>query len=63
MADRSFSEVDVRRMLEDAKSYEADIESGRWVIHTVHDRCPWHIIVEPDSSLNLLVIVTAYPID
>ena len=40
MADRSFSEVDVRRMLEDAKTYEPDIESGRWVIYTVHDRRP-----------------------
>jgi hypothetical protein len=63
MADRDFSEVDLRRMLEDAMSVEADIEMGRWVIHTVHDRRPWHIIVEPDSSLNLLVVVTAYPID
>ena len=63
MADRNFSEVDVRRMLEDATSLEADIEAGRWVIHTLHDRRPWHIIVEPDSSLGLLVVVTAYPID
>jgi hypothetical protein len=40
MVDRNFSEVVLRRMLEDASGLEADIEPGRWVIHTAHDRRP-----------------------
>jgi hypothetical protein len=38
-----------------------DIEPGRWIVDTSHQRIPWQVIVEPDTALQLLVIVTAYP--
>ncbi len=63
MVDRDFTEVDLRTMLENAGSYRIDAVEGRWVIETQHRRYPWEVIVEPDSSEWLLVVVTAYPID
>ncbi len=62
MEDRQFNDVDLRTMLSLASSYQQDIVEGRWVIDTRHDRHPWEVIVEPDSDLELLVVVTAYPV-
>ena len=63
MGDRSFSEVDLRRMLERAKNYRRDIVEGRWVIEASHRRRSWDVIVEPDDDAQLLVVITAYPGD
>lgn len=60
MADREFTEVDLRTMLEDAEGYRADLQEGRWVIETGLRGVPWEVIVEPDPSDRLLVAVTAY---
>jgi hypothetical protein len=62
MEDRSFNEIDLRKMLRHSKSYKKDIVEGRWVIETWHKRHSWEIIVEPDDVEKLLVIVTAYPV-
>jgi hypothetical protein len=61
MGDRSFSEVDLGRMLERAKSYRQDIVEGRWIIDASHRRRSWEVIVEPDDA-QLLVVITAYPV-
>ena len=60
MLDRDFTEVDVRRMLEDATSHRPDIEPGRFVIESSHGGGPWEVIVEPDPAAQLLVVVSAY---
>ena len=62
MVDRRFTEVDLRRMLERAKGHRRDIVEGRWVIETSHRRKPWEVIVEPDYELELLIVITAYPV-
>ena len=62
MIDRGFTEVDLRQMLEEATGHRADIEPGRWVIESSHGHRRWDIIVQPDSGLQLLVVITAYPI-
>jgi hypothetical protein len=62
MADRRFTELDLRRMLERATGYHRDVVEGRWVIETRHRRRPWEVIVEPDRERQLLVVVTAYPV-
>lgn len=62
MQDRSFSEVDLREMLEKAQGWRQDVVEGRWVIETKHRRRAWEVIVEPDDGLELLVVVTAYPV-
>ncbi len=62
MADRRFTEIDLRRMLAKAADYREDVVEGRWVIETRHRRRAWEVIVEPDSERRLLVVVTAYPV-
>ncbi len=49
-------------MLESATGYRADVAPGRWVIETMHARERWEVIVEPDMTAQLLVVVTAYSI-
>lgn len=62
MMDRDFNEIDLRRMLENAKGYHPDIVEGRWVIETRHHRRTWEVIIEPDSDEQMLVVITAYPV-
>ena len=63
MVDRRFTEVDLRRMLEQAVGYRADVVEGRWAIETRNKRKDWEVIVEPDNEQKLLVVVTAYPLE
>lgn len=63
MDDRRFTEVDLRRMLEQATGHRRDTVAGRWVIQTRHRRRVWEVIVEPLITEQLVLIVTAYPLD
>jgi hypothetical protein len=63
MTDRHFTELDLRSMLHKATRYRRDILRGRWVIQTRHRRRLWEVIVEPDLGENLLVVITAYPLE
>ena len=63
MEDRAFNEVDLRRMLEHAAGHRADILEGRFVIGARHAGRHWEVIVEPDEMRQLLVVITAYPLD
>jgi len=63
MEDRGFNEVDLRRMLEHAETHRPDILEGRFVIEAHHAGQPWDVIVEPDELRQLLVAITAYPLD
>ena len=62
MDDRRFDEIDLRRMLQRASDYRADVTEDRWVIDVRHRRQVWQVIVEPDHDRRLLVVVTAYPV-
>ncbi len=61
MLDRSFSELDLRAMLERSRGYRPDIVNGRWVIVTSHRGKTWEVIVEPDPNTERVVVITAYP--
>jgi len=63
MVDRQFSEVDLRSMMEPAMRIREDQEPGRWVVETSHESRPWEVIVEPDPADQLLVVITAYPLE
>ena len=63
MEDRGFNEMDLRRMLEHAAGHRPDIIEGRFVIGVRHAAQPWEVIVEPDEMRQLLVVITAYPVD
>jgi hypothetical protein len=62
MEDRDFNELDLRQMLEGMSSYRADVVEGRWVIEARLRGQKWEVIVEPDMTEELLVVITAYPI-
>ena len=62
MADRRFSEADLRTMLEDASGYHRNDEPGRWIIETRHVGRAWEIIVQPVLHDRVVVVVTAYPV-
>ena len=62
MIDRSFTEMDLRRMLHNALGCHRDVVEGRWVIETRHKRRSWEVIVEPDANIRILVVVTAYAV-
>ena len=63
MVDRCFSEVDLRCMMAFAMDLREDDEPGRWVVETSHESRPWEVIVEPDPQAQLLVVITAYPLE
>jgi hypothetical protein len=63
MEDRSFTEVDLRSMLETASGYRVDVVEDRFVIETRFKGRHWEVIVEPDEIDHLLVVVTAYGVD
>lgn len=62
MVDRDFTEVDLRRMLEQGSRLREDVVEGRWIVETWHLGHPWEVIVEPDTEIQRLVVITAYPL-
>lgn len=62
MEQRGVTEIDVRAMLERATLYDPSVVEGRFMIHAVHHRRPWIVIVEPDVDAKLLVVVTPYEV-
>ena len=62
MLDRRFTEIELRRMLAFAYGLRRDAVPGRWVVATRPRSRRWEVVVEPDFDLQLLVIVTAYPL-
>lgn len=61
MADRDFTEVELRRTRAVASRYRADVVPERWIIETRHRRKGREVIVEADADAQLLVVITAYP--
>jgi hypothetical protein len=58
--DRSFSETDLRLMLDQATGLRPDHVLGRWIVETTLDDLSWEVIVEPDEDAQVLIAVTAY---
>jgi hypothetical protein len=61
MIDRDFNEADLRLMLEEASGYYENHEPNRYVAVTLLGGSPWEVVVEPDPTEHVLVVVTAYP--
>ena len=60
MAERGFSEIELRTMLDNASELIPARHSGRWIIYTRHTGQPWRVVVEPDPEDKILMIVTAF---
>lgn len=63
MEDRGFTELDLRRMLEEAMAWRPSANAGRFIIEARHENRRWEVVVEPDIEELILVVVTAYPVD
>lgn len=63
MESRSFNEADLRLMLDSVRLLRTDPVGGRWIARTKLDGGPWDVILEPDYGRNVLVVITAYPVD
>jgi hypothetical protein len=63
MVDRSFTEIDLRSMLEHASGYRRDFVHGRWVVEARHRGRSWWVIVEPEYGSGKLTVITAFPAD
>jgi hypothetical protein len=63
MQDRRFTEVDLRRMLEHATGRRRDYVAERWIIETNHRGQVWEVVVEPLTTEQLLLVITAYAVE
>jgi hypothetical protein len=63
MIRRGFGELELREMLEFATGFREDEEFGRWLVETAYDHQPWAVIVEPQVSDRILLVITAYRVE
>jgi hypothetical protein len=49
-------------MLDNGERCRRDFVEGRWVIETRHRRRKWEVVVEPDETARVVVVITAYPL-
>ena len=62
MLDRHFNETDLRFMLEEASSFALSLEPGRWIAITSRAGRPWKVVLEPNVSKGIVVVVTAFAV-
>ena len=60
MAQRGFTEIDLREMLDRRHRTRPDIEPGRWLVETRHRHTNWEVILEPDPESRFVLVITAY---
>jgi len=60
MLDRGFSEVDLRLMLTDASEYAPSSSPHRFILQCEHLSEVWEVVVEPDETDEVLLVITAY---
>jgi hypothetical protein len=61
MEERSISELDLRRMLEDATELSPGRQTGRFLVSGRHEGRRWIVVLEPDSDERVAYVVTAFP--
>ena len=62
MADRDFTEIDLRAMLGGDIQMSHDIVPGRWLVHARFRTRPWELIIEPIHDERIVLVITAYPV-
>lgn len=62
MIDRSFSEVDLRLMIETTDRVRPSDSPGRWILETAHLGDAWEVVIEPDQLDEVIVVITAYKV-
>jgi len=59
MEERGFTAVDLRGMLADSHVVVGP-HRGRWTALTRLNRRPWAVVLEPNTELEAMFVVTAY---
>ena len=49
-------------MLDRVVAIRVDVVPCRWIVATRYRRRLWEVVVEPDPATELLVVITAYPV-
>jgi hypothetical protein len=60
MLQRGFTEIDLRKMLSVPLSIKRDIIAHRWRVEARYQGNSWHVIIEPDSEKQTIVVITAF---
>lgn len=60
MLERGVTEIELRTMLERARSVGPSQVEGRFVVETRHQGSDWAVVLEPDFELECVVVVTVY---
>jgi hypothetical protein len=63
LKERDCTEIELRRMMEHARTFKPAKLEGRWVIETRFQGALWKIVVEPAPEKRRLVVVTAYEVE
>lgn len=63
METRGFSEIDLRAMMEQAKSVRPSHVEGRFIATCRWKQRSWHVVVEPQRESLKLIVVTAWAED
>ncbi len=63
MADRGFTELELRVMLDTATAVRRDFVPDRWIVHTRHRRRRWEVILELDAEMQRVIAISAYPVE
>ena len=60
MAERNFSETDIRLMLSTAADWRPSHVYGRFILEMTWVGESWEVVVEPDELTGLLYVITAF---
>jgi hypothetical protein len=63
LKERDCTEIELRRMMENATTFKAAKLEGRWIVETRFRRAPWKVVVEPAPEKRKLIVVTAYEVE
>ncbi|MGF1634279.1 MAG: hypothetical protein ACFCVE_10560 [Phycisphaerae bacterium] len=63
MRERGFNEVELRIMIIQAERWWFGETTRRYEVQTVHAGKRWHVILEPDFDEEVIIVVTAYPVE
>lgn len=63
METRSFSEVDLREMMQRATAVRPSHVEGRFIATCPWKQRNWHVVVEPEGASLKLIVVTAWAED
>ena len=63
MRHRDFNTTDLRLMLEDASDLIPAADPDRWIVLTKFQGNPWKVVLEPNLSDHIIIVITAFQVE